>query len=85
MLVIYRFTPDLKNSKSILNIINSKDNCLQLTITAWLHPAMDQETRENQYQNELFVPRQQHEDDLTYILRIQKIVQYQYLVIHTLW
>ena len=32
---------DLKNSNTILNIRNSKNNCLQLTITAWLHPTMD--------------------------------------------
>ena len=38
---------DLKNSKSILNICNSKYNCLQLTITAWLHPAMHHATRES--------------------------------------
>ena len=33
--------PDLKNSKSILNIRNSKYNCLHLAITAWLYPAID--------------------------------------------
>ena len=33
--------PDLKNSKSILNIRNSKYNCLLLTITPWLYPAID--------------------------------------------
>ena len=65
--------PDLKNSKSILNIRNPKYNCLQLTITAWLHPAMDHATRESKYQNKLITPRQQHEDDFGYILRIQKL------------
>ena len=30
--------PDLKNSKSILNIRSYKYSCLQLTVTAWLHP-----------------------------------------------
>ena len=58
--------PDLKNSKSILNIRNSK-NCLQLTITAWLHPAMDHATSESKYQNKLIAPRQQYEDDFGYI------------------
>ena len=64
--------PDLKNSKSILNIRNSKYNCLQLAITAWLYPAMHHVTRESKYQNELIEPRQ-HEDDFGYILRIQKL------------
>ena len=65
--------PDLKNSKSILIIRNSKYNCLQLTITAWLHPAMDYATRESKNQNKLIAPRQQHEDDFGYKLRIQKL------------
>ena len=64
---------DLKNSKSILNICNSKYNCLQLTITAWLHPAMHHATRENKYVNKLIEPRQQQEDDTAYIIRIQKL------------
>ena len=55
--------PDLKNSKSILDIRNYKYNCLQLTITAWLHLAMEHATRESKYQNKLITPRQQHEDD----------------------
>ena len=46
---------------------------MQLTITAWLHPAMDHATRENKYQNKLIAPRQQHEDDFGYILRILKL------------
>ena len=37
--------PDLKNSKSILTLRNYKYNCLQLSITAWLHPAKDHATR----------------------------------------
>ena len=65
--------PDLKNSKPILNMCNSKYNCLQLTITAWLYPAMHHATRESKYQNKLIEPRQQHEDDFGYILRIQKL------------
>ena len=65
--------PDLKNSKSILNIRNSKYNCLQLTFSAWLHPAMDHATRESKYQNKILVPRQQQEDDSGYILRIHKL------------
>ena len=36
---------NLKNSKSILNIRSYKYNCLQLTITAWLHPIIDNATR----------------------------------------
>ena len=50
--------PDLKNSKSILNIRSYKYNCLQLTITARLHPAMDHATRENKYLNNLIEARQ---------------------------
>ena len=65
--------PDLKNSKPILNIRNSTCNCLQLTISAWLHPAMDHSTRESKYVNNLIIPRQKHEDDFGYILRIQKL------------
>ena len=57
--------PNLKNSHSILNIRNSKYNCLQLTITAWLHPAMDNATSETKYDNKLIAPRQQHEDDFS--------------------
>ena len=33
---------------------------------------MDHATRESKYENKLIVPRQQHEDDFAYILRIQK-------------
>ena len=65
--------PHLKNSKSTLNISNSKYNSLQLTITAWLHPAMFLATPEGKYQNKLITPRQQHEDGFGYILRIQKL------------
>ena len=65
--------PDLKNSKSLLSIRNYKDNCLQLTTTAWLHPAMDHATRESKCVNNLIEPRQQHEDDFAYIIRIQKL------------
>ena len=39
-------TADLKNSKSILNIRSYKYNCLQLKITAWLHPVIGNATRE---------------------------------------
>ena len=46
---------------------------MQLTITAWLHPAMDHATRENKYQNKLITPGQQHEDDFGCILRIKKL------------
>ena len=56
-----------------MNIRNSKYNCLQPTITAWLNPAMDHATREIKYQNKLIAPRQQHEDDFGYILRMQKL------------
>ena len=65
--------PDLKNSKSILNILNSKYNCLQLIITARLYPAMDHATRESKYVNNLIEPRQQYEDDFAYIKRTQKL------------
>ena len=72
--------PDLKNSKSILNIRSYKYKCLQLTITAWLHPAMDPRsafanhaTRESKYVNNLIEARQRDEDDFAYIIRIQKL------------
>ena len=72
--------PDRKNSKSILNIRSYKYNCLQLTITAWLHPAMDPQsdfanhaTRESKYVNNLIEARQRDEDDFAYIIRIQKL------------
>ena len=64
--------PDLKNSKSILNIRSYKNNCLQLTITAWLHPAMDHATRESKYVNNQNEARQRDEDDFAFIIRIQK-------------
>ena len=65
--------PDLKNSKSILNIRSYKYNCLQLTLTAWLHPAPHHATRESKYVDKLIEPRQQHEDDFAYIKGIQKL------------
>ena len=65
--------PDLKNSKSILNIRGYKYNCLQLTITAWLHPAMDHATRESKNVKNLTEARQRGEDDFAYIIRIQKL------------
>ena len=46
---------------------------MQPTITAWLHPAVDHATHKSKYQNKIIVPRQQHEDDFAYILRIQKL------------
>ena len=36
---------DLENSKSTLNIRSYKYNCLQLTITIWLHPVIGNATR----------------------------------------
>ena len=65
--------PDLKNSKSILNIRSYKYNCLQLTNTAWLHPSMDHATREIKYVNNLIEERQRYEDDFAYIIKIQKL------------
>ena len=65
--------PDLNNSKSILNISKSKYNCLQLTITAWLNHAMYQVTRESKNVNNLIKARQQHGDDIAYIITIQKM------------
>ena len=58
--------PDLKNSKSILKIRSYKYNCLQLTITAWLHPAMDHGTRESKYVDNLIEARKRDEDDFAY-------------------
>ena len=63
---------DRKNSKSMLNIRSFKYNCLQLTITAWLHPVRGNAIRESKYVDKLIEPRQQHEDDFGYILRIHK-------------
>ena len=65
--------PDLNNCKPILNIHSYKYNCLQLTIIAWLHPAMDHATRESKYVNNLIEARQRDEDDFAYIIRIQKL------------
>ena len=65
--------PDLKNSKLMLKIRSYKNNCLQLIITAWLHPAMDHATREIKYVNNLIEARQRDEDDFGYIIRIQKV------------
>ena len=59
-----------------MNIRNSKYNCLQLTISAWLHPATDHATGESKYVNILIVPRQQNEDDFCYIMKIQKLYNY---------
>ena len=44
---------------------------MQLNVTAWLHPAMDQATR--QQQKKIIAPRQQHENDFGYMIRIQKL------------
>ena len=65
--------PELKISKSILNIRSYKYNCLQLTIFAWLYPAMHHATLESKYVNNLIEARQRDEDDFAYILRIQKL------------
>ena len=46
---------------------------MQLTITAWLHPVIGNATRESKYVDKLIEPRQQHEDDFGYILKIQKL------------
>ena len=69
---------DLKNS--ILSVRNSKYNCLQLAITAWLYPAIDPQsgflndaTRESKYVNNLIEARQRDEDDFAYIMRKQKL------------
>ena len=76
LLVVIDLPPDLKNSKSKLNIRSYKYNCLQLTITAWLHPAPHDATRESKYVNNLIEPREQHEDDFAYISRIQKLYNF---------
>ena len=44
---------------------------------------MDHATRENKYQNKVIVPRQQHEDDFGYILRIQKLYNINFLIYTT--
>ena len=46
---------------------------MQLTITAWLHPVIGNATRESKHLDKLIEPRQQHEDDFGYILRIHKL------------
>ena len=65
--------PDLKSSKSILKIRNCKYNCLQIVITAWLHPTKNHATRESNYAKNLNVPRLQHEIDFAYVIRMQKL------------
>ena len=49
---------------------------MQLTITAWLYPAIDHATRESKYVNILIAPRQRDEDDFAYLLRIQKLYNF---------
>ena len=68
--------PDLKNSNLILNIRSYIYTSLQLTITAWLHPAPHHATRESKYVDKIFEPRQQHEDDFAYIIRIEKLYNF---------
>ena len=46
---------------------------MQLSITAWLHRAVDHATRESKNVNKLVVRRQDHEDDFGYTLRIEKL------------
>ena len=46
---------------------------MQLTVTAWLYPVIVNATRESKYVDKLIEPKQQHEDDFGYILRIQKL------------
>ena len=46
---------------------------MQLTINAWLHPVIGNATRESKFVDKLIEPRQKHEDDFGYILRIQKL------------
>ena len=67
----------------ILNIRSYKYNCLQLTITAWLHPAPYHATRESKYVDKLIEPRQQHEDDFAYIIRIQKLYNINIIWVYT--
>ena len=45
---------------------------MQLTTTAWLHPAMDHATRESKYVNNQIEARQRDEDEFAYIMRIKK-------------
>ena len=52
------FPTDLQNSKSILNIRNYKNNCLQLSITALLHPTIEHVTHESKNVHNLIEPRQ---------------------------
>ena len=66
-------SPDLKNSKSILNIRYYNYNCLKLSITAWLHHTMDLARRESKYVNNPIEARQRDEDDFGYIIRTQKL------------
>ena len=67
-------TPDFKNSKLILNTRNYKYYCLQLSIAALLHFAIDKATRDSKYVNDLIVPRQQHVGDFAYIIGKKEIV-----------
>ena len=72
--------PALINSKSMLIILNSKFNCLQLIISAWLNLAMDQATRVSKYVNILIEARQQNEDEFAYIIRKQKLYNINILI-----
>ena len=69
LLVVIWIYPRSQNSKPILNILNYKYNCLQLSITAWLHPAMDHATYESKYVINLIEARQQKEHDFAFIIR----------------
>ena len=49
--------PDLRKSKSKLNISNHKYDCLQLSVQAPLYPIRDLATCKVKYVNNVFVPR----------------------------
>ena len=55
---------------------------------SWLHPVIGNASRESKYVDKLIEPRQQHEDDFSYIhkiLRIQKLYNINIWLFTPLW
>ena len=64
--------PGLRDkAKAILNIGSNKFNCLQLCITAALHPVTENSTRENKCINNLVDDWEYNETAYDYITKIQ--------------
>ena len=64
--------PGLRSkTKAILNIRNTKFNCLRLCITAALFPAADHATRESKYFNNLVDDLEDNDNTYDYSIRLQ--------------